>query len=83
MIVAILTTTVHRQPLEETPSHTGGVSREALDRIQERARHFEGKGVYASSGRDSKDKGQQRQGRDDRERRRERGGDWDRHRQSR
>lgn len=75
--------TIHRQPQEETPSRTGGVNQEVLDRIQERARHFEGKGVYASSGKDSRDKGNHRQRRDERDQRRERQCDQDSHQQFR
>ena len=39
----------YRTTANETPSHPGGVSSEALKRIQDRQDHGKGKGVFASS----------------------------------
>ena len=39
----------YRATANETPSHPGGVSSEALKRIQDRQGHGKGKGVFASS----------------------------------
>lgn len=44
----------YRTTVSETPTHTGGVSSEALKRIQERQEHGKGKGVFASSSSQSK-----------------------------
>ena len=40
---------VYRQAGVETPSYTGGVSQDAIERIQNRARKRDGHGLYVSS----------------------------------
>ena len=40
---------IYRHVGEETPSYTGGVSRDALDRIHSRAKRRDGHGLYVSS----------------------------------
>ena len=49
----------YRAPLNETPSHTGGVSEEALERIHHRMRREQGQGLYASTAR-TEDRNQKR-----------------------
>lgn len=44
----------YRSPRVETPSHTGGVSKEALDRQKRREKLSHKSGVYASSGGEKK-----------------------------
>lgn len=46
-----------RHPLEETPTHTGGVSQQALNRIHSRARKRDSHGLYVSSSFEGRDGG--------------------------
>ena len=82
----------YRAALDETPTHTGGLSREAKDKLEERLKKDRERGVYAStskktnrseeSDKSSKDKDRSRRsdhGRD-RDRRRNHDDDRDKHR---
>ncbi|XP_072388700.1 pre-mRNA-splicing factor ATP-dependent RNA helicase PRP16 [Diabrotica undecimpunctata] len=42
-----------REPQEETPTYTGGISKEARERLRERISHNLSKGVYATTKKDS------------------------------
>lgn len=50
----------YRAPLQETPTHTGGVSEEAMERMHHRMKREQGQGLYASTGR-AGDRNQERQ----------------------
>lgn len=70
----------YRAPREETPSHTGGVSREAKRKRDERRDKERERGVYASNKkeeRDRRDWRHDRSSRRDRDRRRHDRGGWE------
>lgn len=82
----------YRAALDETPTHTGGLTREAREKLEERLKKDRERGVYASTSKNknshseesSSSKDRDRYRRDDhgrdRDRRRNRDDDRDRHR---
>ena len=44
----------YRKGVDETPTHTGGLSREARERLEERQRRDRERGIYSSSSKSNK-----------------------------
>lgn len=77
----------YRKPLDETPTHTGGLSREAREKLDEHLRKDRHRGVYASTAkekhsRDDRSRHSSERDRDRRDERRDRRDGRDRDRRA-